>query len=96
MNRAAAALTWDGARIPARRLPAKARKFLGAITPALRMKALLEAEETLELRVCWVPRLVGGSATLVAPFATMDGRRIAFRFVRTVVFGDVLGAVYRR
>jgi hypothetical protein len=96
MIRAAAALTWDGARFPARRLPVKARSFLGAVTPAARIKTLLQANDALEVRICWVPRLVGGPATLCAPFATENSRRISFRLVRTVAFGDVLGAVYRR
>ena len=96
MNRAAAALTWDGARASARGLPARARAFLGPVTPAARMLALLQTDEQLELRICWVPRLAGGTATLCPPFTSKDGRRIPCRLVRTVAFGDVLGAVYRR
>jgi hypothetical protein len=96
VNRAAAALSWDGARVPAARLPARARAFLGKVTPAARMKALLETNAVLEMRICWVPTLAGGDATLCPPFTTKNGRRIAFRLVRTVSFGDVLGAVYRR
>jgi hypothetical protein len=96
MNQAAAALTWDGARVSARRLPARARAFLGPVTPALRMKALLQTDQRLELRICWVPRLLGGPATLCPPFTSKNGRRVPCRLVRTVAFGDVLGAVYRR
>jgi hypothetical protein len=96
MNRASAALSWDGARVSARQLPARARAFLGKVTPGARLKALLETEDDLELRICWVPHLVGGSATLYPPFTTKNGRRIALRLVRTSAFGDVLGAVYRR
>ena len=96
MNRVAAALTWDGARFPARRLPGRARAFLGRVTPAARLKALLDTGEKFELRICWVPHLVGGPATLCPPFMAKDGQRLAFRLVRTVAFGDVLGVVYRR
>ena len=95
MTRVAAALTWDGARIPARRLPAKARAFLGAVTPAARLNSLLKTKTELELRICWVPFLRGSPETLCPPFATPDGRRITFRLTRTVSFGGMLGAVYR-
>jgi len=95
-SRAAAALTWDGARHPARRLPAPARAFLGPVTPAKKLAALLAQGGPAELRICWVPRLRGGADVLVPPFATADGKRVAFRMVRTVSFGPVLGAVYRR
>ena len=96
MNRAAAALTWDGARFPARRLTARARTFLGAVTPAARINRLLEENGSLELRICWVPKLLGGPATLCPPFGTKDGRRVGFRLVRTIALGEMLGAVYRR
>ena len=96
MNRAAAALTWDGARFPVRRLPEKARRFLGPATPAARLGALLQSKTLFELRICWVPRLRGGPETLCPPFTTPNGRRLAFRLVRTVPLGEVLGAVYRR
>ena len=95
MTRVAAALTWDGARFPARRLPAKARAFLGPVTPAARLEALLKGESRVELRICWVPLLRGGPETLCPPFTAPDGQRIAFRLKRTVPFGDVLGTVYR-
>jgi hypothetical protein len=94
--RAAAALTLDGVRFPARRLPAKARAFLGAVTPARKLATLLSQGGPVELRICWVPRLRGGSDVLAPPFQTANGKRVAFRMVRTVAFGDVLGAVYRR
>jgi hypothetical protein len=94
--RAAAALTWDGARFPAQRLPVKARTFLGRVTPSARMAAILAEGAPIELRICWVPRLRGGDEVLCPPFITPDGKRIAFRLMRTVAFGDVLGTVYRR
>jgi hypothetical protein len=94
--RVAAALTWDGARFPAKRLPLKARAFLGRVAPAAKLAALLAEKTSLELRICWVPKLRGGPEVLCAPFTTSDGKRIAFRLVRTVRFGDVLGVVYRR
>jgi len=90
--RVAAALTWDGARCPAKSLPTKARAFLGRVTLA----GILAGKAPIELRVCWVPRLRGGDDVLCPPFKTADGKRISFRLVRTVAFGDVLGAVYRR
>jgi hypothetical protein len=96
MTRAATALTWDGARFPAHRLPAKARAFLGKTTTPAKLAALIAAKELAELRICWVPRLRGADHVLIAPFTTPDGKRIPFRLVRTVPFGDVLGAVYRR
>jgi hypothetical protein len=96
MIRAAAALTWDGARFPAARLPAKARKFLGPVTPASRLAALLGQDGAIELRICWVPKLRGGNDVLVPAFKTPGGKRLAFRLARTVPFGDLLGAVYRR
>jgi hypothetical protein len=94
--RVAAALTWDGARFPANRLPAKARAFLGPTTPAARMARTLAEGQSFELRICWVPRLRGGDEVLCLPFTTPDGKRIPFRLVRTMAFGDVLGTVYRR
>jgi len=94
--RVAAALTWDGARCPAKRLPAKTRAFLGPITPAKRLAGILAASAAIELRICWVPVLRGGDKVLSPPFTTIDGKRIPFRLTRTVAFGDVLGVVYRR
>jgi hypothetical protein len=94
--RVAAALTWDGARFPAKRLPVKARAFLGRVTPATKLAGVLAEGTPMELRVCWVPKLRGGPEVLCAPFTTSDGKRVAFRLVRMVRFGDVLGAVYRR
>jgi hypothetical protein len=94
--RAAAALTWDGARHPARRLPVRARAFLGPVTPAKKLAALLAQGGPAELRICWVPRLRGGEDVLLPPFETRRGKRLAFRLMRTVAFGPVLGAVYRR
>jgi hypothetical protein len=95
-QRAAAALTWDGARFPAQRLPAKARVFLGKSTPPAKLAALIATQNLAELRICWVPRLRGGDDVLTAPFPTPDGKRVPFRLVRTVPFGDIFGAVYRR
>ena len=95
-SRAAVALTWDGTRFPARRLPAKARAFLGKSTPPAKLAALIAAQNLTELRICWVPRLRGGDDVLTAPFTTKDGKRIPFRLVRALLFGNVLGAVYRR
>ena len=94
--RAAAALTWDGARHPARRLPARARTFLGPVTPAKKLAAMLCGTGALELRICWIPRLRGGEDVLLPPFETSDGKRVAFKLVRTTSFGPLLGAVYRR
>ncbi len=96
MTRVAAALNWDGSRATARQLPVRARRFLGPITPAARLAKTLARGEALELRICWVPQLQGGSDVLVPTFATPDGKRLAFHTVRTVPFGPVLGIVYRR
>jgi hypothetical protein len=96
MTHAAAALTWDGVRVPAHRLPVKARAFLGKSTPPSKLAALIAAQDLTELRICWVPRLKGGTDVLCPPFTTPNGKRIPFRLTRTVSFGDILGAVYRR
>jgi hypothetical protein len=96
MTRAAAALTWDGVRFPATRLPARERAFLGPITPARELAKWLDHGGPGELRLCWVPQLKGGPATLLPPFATPDGKRVAFRLVKTVQLGASLGVVYRR
>jgi hypothetical protein len=95
-QRAAAALTWDGARVPAQRLPAKARAFLGKSTPPAKLAALLASEDLGELRICWVPCLKGGTDVLCPPFPAPNGKRIPFRLVRTTAFGEILGAVYCR
>ncbi len=96
----AIALTWDGARWPAKSLPPKARTFLGtgnrAVPSAKRVAALLSADALREIRVCWVPRLKGGDNVLADVFAAPAGRRVPFRAVRTTRFGDVLGVIYRR
>jgi hypothetical protein len=96
----ALALTWDGARWPARTLPPKARAFLarrsGKIPSARKMAELFADDQVREIRVCWVPRLKGGSAVLSEPFQTPAQTRIGFRAAKTVRFGDVLGVVYRR
>jgi len=96
----ALALTWDGARWPVRSLPAKARAFLGAKSfrsPSRRDVAhFLAADAVGELRICWVPRLKGGDNVLADVFAAPRGKRVAFRVVKTVPFGDLLGVVYRR
>jgi hypothetical protein len=98
----ALALTWDGARWPARSLPPKARAFLQgsgkprAVPAAGEMSALFAADGIREIRVCWVPRLKGGEGTLSEPGQTPLGKRIPFRPIRTSHFGEVLGVVYRR
>jgi len=96
----ALALTWDGARRPARTLPSGARAFLagrsGKIPSARKMAELFADDQVREIRVCWVPRLKGGGAVLSEPFQTPAGIRIGFRSVRTVRFGDVLGVIYRK
>jgi hypothetical protein len=92
------ALTWDGARWPASRLSPRARAFLGRTSPLspAKLTAALRDGAVGELRICWVPRLKGGSTVLCDPFSTPDGRRISFRLKKTVSFGDVLGVVYTR
>jgi hypothetical protein len=96
----ALALTWDGARRPARALPPKARAFLagrsGKIPSARKLAKLFADDQVREIRVCWVPRLKGGGAVLSEPFPTATGMRLAFRSTKTVRFGDILGVVYRR
>jgi hypothetical protein len=96
----ALALTWDGARWPARTLPPKARAFLtdqSQRAPSGQKLAELFADDRVrEIRVCWVPRLKGGGEVLSKPFPTASGTRLAFRSTKTVRFGDVLGVIYRR
>jgi thymidylate kinase len=96
----ALALTWDGARWPARTLPPKARAFLtgpSRVVPSARKMAELFADDRVrEIRVCWVPRLKGGSAVLSESFQTPAATRIGFQSVKTVRFGDILGVIYRR
>jgi hypothetical protein len=101
----ALALTWDGARWPVRTLPPKARAFLkvksgkssGDAIPSIRKMAKLFADDGVrEIRICWVPRLKGGSEALSEPFPTATGTRLAFRSTKAVRFGDVLGVIYRR
>jgi hypothetical protein len=88
------ALTWDGARWPANRLPKRARAFLAPSVSPARAAAALRAGKVGELRICWVPRLKGGTAVLCDPFVTPEGKRISFRIAKTVKFGEVLGVVY--
>jgi hypothetical protein len=57
---------------------------------------LLAGEAVAELRICWVPRLKGGDNVLADVFPAPKGRRVAFRAVKTIALGDVLGVVYRR
>jgi hypothetical protein len=98
----ALALTWDGARWPMRTLPPKARAFLAgksrgsAAPPARKLTKLFADDQVREIRVCWVPRLKGGSAVLSEPFQTPAGKRIGFQSVKTVRLGDTLGVIYRR
>ena len=96
------ALTWDGARWPVRALPPKARAFLAKSAAAASVPStavtteLLREDQVVELRICWVPRLKGGREVLSEPFQSETGRRLGFEATRTVVFGDILGVVYRR
>jgi hypothetical protein len=96
----ALALTWDGARYPITSVPPKAQAFLrarGHVSPSRREVTKLFADDQIsEMRICWVPRLKGGDDVLANPFAAPNGRRIAFRAMKTVRFGDALGVVYRR
>jgi hypothetical protein len=96
----ALALTWDGARWPAKTLPPKARAFLGAnahaVPSAKKVAALLAADAVREIRVCWVPHLKGGDNVLSETFPAPKGRRIPFRAIKTTRFGEVLGVIYRR
>ena len=98
----ALALTWDGARWPIRALPPKARTFLAgrsrsAPAPSSRNIATLFADDQVrEIRLCWVPCLKGGNEVLSESFETPAGKRVGFRSVKTVRFGDILGVVYRR
>ena len=105
MNRAgrtgsvvALALTWDGSRWPIQTLPPKARAFLsGSKAPSAQTLAKLFAEDQIgEIRVCWIPHLKGGWGILSESFQTPTGKRIRFRSVKTVRFGDILGVIYRR
>ena len=97
----ALALTWDGARWPVRTLPSAARAFLSgqsrlaAIPTTRKMAALFADDQVKEIRVCWVPRLKGGCDVLAEPFQAPVGKRIGFRSVKTVCFGDILGVIYR-
>jgi hypothetical protein len=92
-------MTWDGARWPTRSLPPKARAFLagraGKTPTPQRMAALFAANQVKEIRVCWVPRLKGGPDVLSEPFQAPAGKRLGFRSVKTVLFGDILGVIYR-
>ena len=92
------ALTWDGARWPMRGLPPKARAFLAASSApkAGAVTKLLRNDRVAELRVCWVPRLKGGSDVLADSFLTATGRRINFRATKTILFGDIVGVIYRK
>jgi len=96
----ALALTWDGARWPARTLPPKARAFLadqfGKIPSAQKTTKLLAGDQIREIRICWVPRLKGGDEVLSEPFQTPAGKRISYQSVKSVRFGDILGVIYRR
>jgi hypothetical protein len=96
----ALALTWDGARWPARTLPPKARAFLagrsGKIPSHRKMAELFTDDQIREIRICWVPRLKGGDEVLSEPFPAPAGKRIGFQTVKTLRFGDILGVIYRR
>jgi hypothetical protein len=96
------ALTWDGARWPLRKLPPKARAFLAranrapAIPSAQKMAELFANDSVSQLRVCWVPRLLGGDNVLSEPFSTPVGMRMGFKASKPILFGDILGVVYSR
>lgn len=101
----ARALTWDGARWPARTLPPKARAFLkdksaksldATVSSAQKIAELFAGDQVREIRICWVPFLKGGGEVLSEPFQTSAGMRIGFQSVKTVRFGDILGVIYRR
>jgi len=97
----AAALAWDGARLPVRSLPPKARAFLrgksdDATLPSAKKAAeLFSAEAVRELRICWVPQLRGGEP-ITDIFPAPKGKRIPFHTVKAIRFGEILGVVYRR
>ncbi len=93
-----AALAWDGARVSARSLPSAAKKFLAVAPSTSTQKAakLFAAGNVREIRICWVPRLQGGDQTLSAPFAALNGKRLAFRAAKTRRYGEILAVVYRR
>jgi len=98
----ALALTWDGARWPVRSLPSKARAFLASksseiFTPPVQvLSKLFSDDQVRELRICWVPKLRGGSTVLSGPFPVPAGKRLAFRAVRTAQFDGLLGVIYRK
>jgi len=98
----ALALTWDGARWPAKSLPPKARAFLKGpaknlvVPDSRKLSAHFSDNQVREIRICWVPCLKGGPEVLSEPFQTASGKRLNFRSVETTHFGDVLGVVYRR
>ena len=97
----ALALTWDGTRWPIRSLPPEARSFLAAgksvpAPPAAKVAKLFQADRIKEIRVCWIPRLKGGTPVLAEPFTPLGGKRLPFRAVRHSPFGDILGVIYRR
>ena len=95
----AAALTWDGARVPLRALPAKARAFLTAgkttLPSAKKIAEIFAHDAVEEIRICWVPQLRGGQ-TLSELFVAPNQKRIPYRTMRSQRFGDILGVIYRR
>lgn len=96
----ALALTWDGSRWPEKKLPPKARAFLGTATKnksiTQKLSTLFADDRISEIRICWVPRLKGGKDVLTGPFTTPTGRRLSFVANKIVPLGDHLGVVYRR
>jgi len=98
----ALALTWDGARWPVRSLSPKARAFLIgkgskiSASTAQGLTKLFANNQVREIRICWIPRLQGGSDVLAESFPTPKGRRISFQVARTVLLGDVCGVIYRK
>jgi hypothetical protein len=96
------ALTWDGVRWPLRKLPPKARAFLArensapGIPSAQKMAALFANDRITQLRICWVPRLLGGNDVLSEPFSVPAGVRMGFEASKPIPFGDILGVVYSR
>jgi hypothetical protein len=91
------ALSWDGARLPRRELPASAREFLaGAPGVSQRdLTARAKQRRLKEIRICWVPRLRGGKGTLAPPFQTADDKRVLYRVAKIVPIGEMLGVIYR-
>jgi hypothetical protein len=59
------------------------------------MANLFANDQVSEIRVCWMPCLKGGDDVLTDSFSTPAGKRIGFRAVKSLRFGDILGVTYR-